>query len=131
MTSSHHGPYGLGYTRATMVGTKGRQAGFQDAGAAFDTPHDSGHATNIGGAIQMFRFARIVTNQQQAAQPTNAAAVRGDMRVVVEKNQPNAGKAARRSPNACEDEGLQRDAAVTRSTYCDIFLPRARLKKNA
>ena len=22
MTSSHHGPYGLGYTRATMVGTK-------------------------------------------------------------------------------------------------------------
>ena len=24
MTSSHHGPYGLGYTRATMVGTKGR-----------------------------------------------------------------------------------------------------------
>ena len=23
MTSSHHGPYGLGYTRATMVGTKG------------------------------------------------------------------------------------------------------------
>ncbi len=25
MTSSHHGPYGLGYTRATMVGTKGRK----------------------------------------------------------------------------------------------------------
>ncbi len=25
-TSSHHGPYGLGYTRATMVGTEGRQA---------------------------------------------------------------------------------------------------------
>ena len=24
MTSSHHGPYGLGYTRATMVGTKRR-----------------------------------------------------------------------------------------------------------
>ena len=24
MTSSHHGPYGLGYTRATMAGTKGR-----------------------------------------------------------------------------------------------------------
>ncbi len=23
MTSSHHGPYGLGYTRATMVGTEG------------------------------------------------------------------------------------------------------------
>ena len=23
MTSSHHGPYGLGYTRATMGGTKG------------------------------------------------------------------------------------------------------------
>ncbi len=25
MTSSHHGPYGLGYTRATMVGTGGRK----------------------------------------------------------------------------------------------------------
>ena len=25
MTSSHHGPYGQGYTRATMVGTEGRQ----------------------------------------------------------------------------------------------------------
>ena len=25
MTSSHHGPYGLGYTRATMVSTKGCQ----------------------------------------------------------------------------------------------------------
>ena len=25
-TSSHHGPYGLGYTRATMVGTEGSEA---------------------------------------------------------------------------------------------------------
>ena len=25
MTSSHHGPYVQGYTRATMVGTKGRE----------------------------------------------------------------------------------------------------------
>ena len=25
MTSSHHGPYGLGYTRATMVGTNRRE----------------------------------------------------------------------------------------------------------
>ena len=25
MTSSHHGPYGLGYTRATMVGTEGSE----------------------------------------------------------------------------------------------------------
>ncbi len=25
MTSSHHGPYGWGYTRATMGGTKGRK----------------------------------------------------------------------------------------------------------
>ncbi len=26
MTSSHHGPYGLGYTRAPMVGTEGCEA---------------------------------------------------------------------------------------------------------
>ena len=26
MTSSHHGPYGQGYTRATMVGTEGSEA---------------------------------------------------------------------------------------------------------
>ena len=25
-TSSHHGPYGLGYTRPTMGGTEGREA---------------------------------------------------------------------------------------------------------
>ena len=25
--SSHHGPYGLGYTRATMVSTEGKQYG--------------------------------------------------------------------------------------------------------
>ena len=25
MTSSHHGPYGQGYTRTTMVGTEGRK----------------------------------------------------------------------------------------------------------
>ena len=25
MTSNHHAPYDLGYTRATMVGTKGRE----------------------------------------------------------------------------------------------------------
>ena len=25
MTSSHHGPYGQGYTRATMVGTEGSE----------------------------------------------------------------------------------------------------------
>ena len=25
MTSSHHGPYGLGYTRATMAGTERRE----------------------------------------------------------------------------------------------------------
>ena len=26
MTSSHHGPYGMGYTRATMAGTEGRES---------------------------------------------------------------------------------------------------------
>ncbi len=26
MTSSHHGPYGLGYTRATMAGTESSEA---------------------------------------------------------------------------------------------------------
>ena len=26
MTSSHHGPYGLGYTRATMASTEGSEA---------------------------------------------------------------------------------------------------------
>ena len=40
MTSSHHGPYGLGYTRATMVGTKGcktaRWSQSQKAGLSSD-----------------------------------------------------------------------------------------------
>ena len=40
MTSSHHGPYGLGYTRATMAGTKGsklaRASKSQKAGLSSD-----------------------------------------------------------------------------------------------
>ncbi len=40
MTSSHHAPYALGYTRATMAGTKGcnaaRQSQTQKAGLSSD-----------------------------------------------------------------------------------------------
>ena len=40
MTSSHHGPYGQGYTRATMAGTKGcdtvRWSQSQKAGLSSD-----------------------------------------------------------------------------------------------
>ncbi len=40
MTSSHHGPYELGYTRATMVGTEGckpaRGSQFQKTGRSPD-----------------------------------------------------------------------------------------------
>jgi hypothetical protein len=40
MTSSHHGPYGLGYTRATMVGTEGREAAMRSQSHKADRSPD-------------------------------------------------------------------------------------------
>ena len=55
MTSSHHGPYVRGYTRATMVGTKGRDTGnvklisksqSQFGLRSATRPHEVGFASN-------------------------------------------------------------------------------------
>ncbi len=40
MTSSHHGPYGLGYTRATMVGTEGCEAAMRSQSQKTDRSPD-------------------------------------------------------------------------------------------
>ncbi len=40
MTSSHHGPYGLGYTRATMVGTEGCEAAMRSQSQKADRSPD-------------------------------------------------------------------------------------------
>ncbi len=40
MRSSHHGPYVLGYTRATMVGTKRREAATQSQSQRADLGSD-------------------------------------------------------------------------------------------
>ena len=40
MTSSHHGPYVQGYTRATMVGTKGREVARRSKSSKADRSPD-------------------------------------------------------------------------------------------
>ncbi|KAH0707196.1 hypothetical protein KY289_012272 [Solanum tuberosum] len=47
MTSSHHAPYALGDTRATMAGTKGR-----DPARAATRLHEAGIASNRRSAIR-------------------------------------------------------------------------------
>ena len=39
-TSSHHGPYGMGYTRATMVGTEGCEAAMRSQSQKTDRSPD-------------------------------------------------------------------------------------------
>ena len=47
MTSSHHGPYGLGYTRATMVGTDGSEAARWSQSEKADRSPDCSLATRL------------------------------------------------------------------------------------
>ena len=75
MTSSHHGPYVQGYTRATMAGTKGRetrkvepipktgpQFGLQSATRL----HEVGIASNRGSACAVNTFPGLVHTARQA-----------------------------------------------------------------
>ena len=59
MTSSQHGPYALGYTRDTMVGTMGRQAARRSQShqnrsqfglGAATRPHEAGIASKRASA---------------------------------------------------------------------------------
>jgi hypothetical protein len=61
MTSSHHGPYARGYTRATMVGTEGRQP------ARGSKSQKTGLSTDTSLQLDSLKLESLVIADQQAA----------------------------------------------------------------
>ncbi len=61
MTSSHHGPYVQGYTRATMVGTKGCQP------AMVSQSQKTGLSTDRSLQLDFLKSESLVIADQQAA----------------------------------------------------------------
>ncbi len=61
MTSSHHGPYGLGYTRATMAGTEGREP------ARGSQSHKTGRSPDRSLQLDCVKSESLVIADQNAA----------------------------------------------------------------
>ncbi len=61
MTSSHHGPYVPGYTRATMAGTEGRKA------AKSSESQKAGLSSDCSLQLDCMKSESLVTADQQAA----------------------------------------------------------------
>ncbi len=61
MTSSHHGPYVQGYTRATMAGTKGSQP------AMVSQSQKTGLSTDRSLQLDFLKSESLVIADQQAA----------------------------------------------------------------
>ena len=61
MTSSHHGPYDQGYTRATMVGTKGCQR------ASGSQSHKTDRSPDRSLQLDCVKSESLVIADQQAA----------------------------------------------------------------
>ena len=58
MTSSHHGPYAWGYTRATMVGTKGSKA------ATWSKPQKPGPSSDCRLQLACMKLESLVIADQ-------------------------------------------------------------------
>lgn len=61
MTSSHHGLYAQGYTRATMAGTKGRKA------ARWSQSHKTGLSSDCTLQLECMKVESLVIADQHAA----------------------------------------------------------------
>ena len=61
MTSSHHGPYGQGYTRATMVGTEGCEA------ARWSQSQKTGRSPDRSLQLDSVKSESLVIADQNAA----------------------------------------------------------------
>ena len=61
MTSSHHGPYDQGYTRATMVDTKGREA------ARWSQSHKAYRSPDRSLQLDSVKLESLVIADQNAA----------------------------------------------------------------
>ncbi len=60
MTSSPHGPYAWGYTRATMAGTKGRNT------ARWSQSHKTGLSSDWSLQLDSMKVESLVITDQQA-----------------------------------------------------------------
>ena len=61
MTSSHHGPYGLGYTRATMAGTEGSNP------VRVSKSHKTGRSPDWSLQLDSMKSESLVIADQNAA----------------------------------------------------------------
>ncbi len=61
MTSSHHAPYALGYTRATMAGTKGCET------ARWSQPQKAGLSSDWSLQLDSMKEESLVIAQQHGA----------------------------------------------------------------
>ncbi len=61
MTSSHHGPYGLGYTRATMAGTEGSDP------ARVSESHKTGRSPDRSLQLDCVKSESLVIANQNVA----------------------------------------------------------------
>ncbi len=61
MTSSHHGPYGLGYTRATMAGTEGSEA------ATWSQSQKTGRSPDCSLQLDCMKSESLVIANQNVA----------------------------------------------------------------
>ncbi len=61
MTSNHHAPYDLGYTRATMGGTKGSEA------ARWSKPHKTVLSSDCRLQLAYMKLESLVIADQHAA----------------------------------------------------------------
>lgn len=60
-TSSHHGPYGVGYTRATMAGTEGSQL------ARVSKSHKAGPSPDCSLQLDCMKSESLVIANQNVA----------------------------------------------------------------
>ncbi len=60
MTSSHHGPYGLGYTRATMAGTESREA------VTWSQSQKTGRSPDWSLQLDSMKSESLIANQNVA-----------------------------------------------------------------
>ena len=61
MTSNHHGPYVRGYTRATMAGTKGREA------ATWSKSQKTSLSSDCSLQLESMKLESLVIADQHAA----------------------------------------------------------------
>ena len=122
MTSNHHAPYDLGYTRATMVGTKRSEA------VTWSKPHKANLSSDCRLQLAYMKLESLVIADQHAAVNTFSGLVH------TARHTMRAGNARSRWPNRKEGavEGRVSDwgQVVTRYPYENVGMDHLLSKEN-